>query len=143
VRIARFSGFRLTCVLAGFVAATLLVRALDEGFSRQPRPLTLFHALFGLLTALVAGPGTVLAIFVTPASSEKARGLAVGGCMVTALLALVAGTIGWLHRSAPDNDVHIALLVWAAIAFPIAALDAFLLRRGSAEPPSGISDTRP
>jgi hypothetical protein len=112
----------------GLAAGPLLVRGLDQGFAGAPRDLGAGHVLLGVVVALAAQPGPLLGLFVTPASGEKARGLAVGGSAVTALCALFAGAL--LFRRAAWGLTEGVTLLWAASALPLAAVDFLRLRGG-------------
>jgi len=122
--------FRFTVLGLGLVAGPLLVRALDQGFAAAPRDLAAGHLALGLVVALVAQPGPILGLFVTPDSGEKPRGLAVGGSAMTALAALFAGallyrTIFVLHEGGFAAGVT---FLWAVTALPLAAVDFLRLR---------------
>ncbi len=82
--------------------------------------------------AAVAQPGPILGLFVTPGSGERARGLAVGGCVMTALVALFAGALLWSRVSGPRGAdlAEGVTLLWAALALPLAGVDFLRLRGG-------------
>lgn len=124
------TAFRFTVLGLGLVAGPLLVRALEEGFAAAPRSLSVGHLALGVVVAAVAQPGPILGVFVTPESGERARGLAVGGAVVTALAALFAGAL--LYRSLfvlhEGNFAAGITFVWAVAALPLAAVDFLRLR---------------
>jgi hypothetical protein len=132
---AALAVLRAATLAAGAVAGPLLVRSLDAGLSGAERPLGAGHVAAGLAAAAAAMPGPILGLLVTPASSERARGLAVGGSAVTALAALFAGAMAVRALRAPGGAagwVEAAALAWALAALPLAAAD-FLRLRGGAE----------
>src|SRR5262245_27203 len=94
---------RTGVVLLGALAGVLLVRALDEGFQGGSRPLDFGHLALGLLMAAVVMPGPLLGYLVTPASSENARGLAVGASAVTGLAAALGGAMLMRRLDAPTT----------------------------------------
>jgi hypothetical protein len=121
---------RFTVLGLGLAAGPLLVRALDQGLAGAPRGFTAGHLGLGVVVALVAQPGPLLGLFVTPESGEKPRGLAVGGCAVTALAALFAGALLYrrifvLHDGGMAEGLA---FLWAATALPLAAVDFLRLR---------------
>ena len=124
---------RLAVVASGAVAGVLLVRALDAGLAGEARDLDTGHAAAGLVLAAAVMPGPILGFFVTPASAEKARGLAVGGSAVTALAALLGGAMlyGRLSGRGGGGATEAIAFGWCALALPLAAVDFFRLRRGA------------
>ncbi len=124
---------RIAVLALGFTAGPLLVRALDRGLAGAPRPFTAGHLLLGALVAAVAQPGPLLGLLVTPSSGAKPRGLAVGGCAVTALAALFAGTLLFSRvfvgreGGLPEG----VTLLWAVAALPLAGVDFLRLRGGA------------
>jgi hypothetical protein len=133
MRVGPLASLRIAVLALGFTAGPLLVRALDRGLAREPRPITAGHLLLGTLVAAVAQPGPLLGILVKPSSGEKARGLAVGGCAVTALAALFAGTLLY-SRIFVVRDGGLpegVTFLWAVAALPLAALDFLRLRGGA------------
>ena len=137
VRIPPLVGWRLAVILLGYAAATLLVQALDGGLAGEPRPLGGSHFAFGLVLAMTVMPGPLLGLFVTPASGERLRGLAVGGCGVTAFVALLGGIyLGKrLGGEGPAGAGAWVAIAWCALALPLAGVDFLRLRRG--DPPPG------
>lgn len=132
LRVCRFAVLGL-----GLVAGPLLVRALEEGFAAAPRELAAGHIALGVVVAAVAQPGPILGVFVTPESGDKARGLAVGGSVMTALAALFAGAL--LYRTLfvlHEGNVAAGItFLWAAAALPLAAVDFLRLRGGGYNSP--------
>jgi hypothetical protein len=125
--------FRAAVVLLGLAAGTLLVQALDSGLADEDRPLSAAHASWGALLAVTVMPGPLLGFFVGPGSGAKARGLAVGGCGVTAFAALLGGVFAFRRIGAAGAlSVETLTTGWAALALALAAID-FLRLRGGAE----------
>jgi hypothetical protein len=132
---------RIAVVLVGVAAGTLLVRALDQGLARGAaegaiveRALTAGHFLFGMVLALAVSPGPPSCLFVGLESGEKSRGLAFGGCVVTAFVAMVGGAFLWQRGVAPENGGGPAAwlgLAWCALALPVAVVDAIRIRFGA------------
>ncbi len=129
--------YRFVVLGLGLACGPLLVRALDQGFAAAPRDLSGGHVALGAVVAIVAQPGPILGLFVTPASGERARGLAVGGSVVTALAALFAGAL--LYRTLfvlrEGSFAAGATFLWAATALPLAAVDFLRLRGGGYNSP--------
>ena len=124
--------FRGAVVLAGAAAATLLVRALDQGLADEARPISTSHLAWGAVLALTVMPGPILGFVVGPGSGEKARGLAVGGCGVTALAALLGGAFAMKRFGAAGLfSVEGLTVSWCALALALAAIDFVRLRRGA------------
>jgi hypothetical protein len=125
-----------TCVLvSGAVAGVLMVHALDEGLGRRAIALGAGHVAAGLTLAVAVMPGPLLGAFVSPASSDKARGLAFGGSAVTAFTATLGGALlltRW-GRDGATLETGISL-GWCALALPLAALDAWRVRLGAGDP---------
>src|SRR5689334_348379 len=117
---------RFAVLVLGFAAGPLLVHALDRGLAGAPRAFTAGHLLLGLVVAAAAQPGPLLGLVLTEESGERARGVAVGGSVVTALTALFAGAL--LARRVfvlgEGGVTEWTTLAWAAGALPLAALDA-------------------
>jgi hypothetical protein len=130
--------WRIGVVSMGFVVAPLLVRALDQGLAGSPRDFTAGHLLLGLLAGTAAQPGPILGAFVKPASGEKPRGVAVGGSVVTALLALFAGALLWrrVFVLGQGGFTEVLALAWSAAALPLAAVDFLRLRGGPGQDPA-------
>ncbi len=125
---------RGTVLVLGGVSGPLLVRVLDEGFARADRPLGAAHLAFGLALAAAVMPGPLLCAFVDAGSAARLRGLAFGGCVVTAFVALLGGAFLWraATASAPGGAATAAWtgLAWCAMALPVAAADGIRVRWG-------------
>ena len=85
----------------------------------------------GQLAEYRAGKDKLLGFFVGPGSGEKARGLAVGGCGVTAFAALLGGVFAFRRiGTAGTLSVETLTTAWAAFALLLAAIDFLRLRGG-------------
>lgn len=125
---------RAALVAVGTFAGVLLVRALDRGLRGTDVELGAGHVVFGILVGLAVMPGPILAFFVGPGHSERARGLAFGGCVVTMFAALLGGAMLW-HRlfgtePGPATPAEWLALAWCALALPVAGIDAVRVRFG-------------
>lgn len=123
---------RSVVLLAGAAAGVMLVRALDAGLAGSPRALATGHLLLGIVLAAAVMPGPILGAFLAGGSSEKARGLAVGGSAVTALAAVLGGAFLWPRVTGADPTPFESYLAlgWCVLALPLAAVDWWRLRGG-------------
>ena len=135
MKVTPVTALRIVVVALGCVAGPLLVRALDPGLAGTARTIGFGHVASGLLLAVAVMPGPLLGLFVTPRSSEKARGLAVGGSAVTALAAAFAGAVLFRRMSGGDSTgpTEVISLGWCVLSLPLAALDFLRLRRGAGD----------
>lgn len=128
--------YRTLLVLLGLAAGVLLVRALDAGLSGESRSLSVGHAALGVVLGAAVMPGALLGYAVGPRSSDRLRGLAVGGTAVTALAALVGGALLWnrVFGDRPAGATEVTALAWCAAALPLCLIDWLRLRIGGALP---------
>ena len=132
MRVTPAAALRLGVVALGAASGVLLVRALDQGLAGDPRALGGGHLALGLVAAAAVMPGPILGFLVTPKSSERARGLAVGGSGVTALAAVFGGALlyGRLFLRPGAGITEVVAFGWCVLALPLAAIDWLRLRRG-------------